>query len=81
MGYSEEQKLEIIQLFYKNNNNVLNAQAEYHRIHPGEQVPTRSTFHYIERNFRERKTLRRKKRAVILNRDEELEILLYFQGK
>ena len=32
MGYSEEEKLEIIRLYYKNNNNVAQTQAEYWRL-------------------------------------------------
>ena len=80
MGYTEEEKLEIIRLYYKNNNNFAQAQAEYRRIHPKMPVPARSTFYYTERSMRERKTLQRKKRTVIANDDEELQILLYFQG-
>lgn len=81
MSYTEEEKLEILRLYYKNNNNVAQAQREYRRIHPGRPVPARSTFYYTERGMRERKTLHRKKRISNVNEDEELQILLYFQGK
>lgn len=81
MGYTEGEKLEIIRLYYKNNNNVVQAQAEYRRIHPEMPVPSRSTFYYTERRFRESKGLQRKKRTVVRNEDEELQILLYFQGR
>ncbi|XP_050301236.1 uncharacterized protein LOC126739533 [Anthonomus grandis grandis] len=81
MGYTEEEKFEIMRLFYKNNNNVARAQAEYHRIHPEMRVPARSTFYYTERSMRNHKNLQRKKRTVLANADEELQILLYFQEK
>lgn len=81
MGYSEDEKFEIVRLFYKNNNNVVAAQGEYIRLHPGMPVPSRGTFYYVERCFRERKTLQRKKRTVAVNEDDELKILLYFQSK
>lgn len=80
MGYTEEEKFETVRLYYKNNNNVAQARAEYRRIHPEMTVPARSTFYYTERSMRERKTLHRKKRTVIVNEDEELQILLYFEG-
>lgn len=77
--YNEEQKCEIIRLFYKNNNNASRAREEY-RLLFGEPVPQRSTFRYIEKNFRERKSIQRKKRSVQVNENEELDILLYFEG-
>lgn len=81
MGYTEEEKREIIYFFYKNNKNASAAQADYRVSHAGMPVPSRGTFYNIERHFRIHKNLQRKKRFVRINEDEELEILLYFQGK
>jgi hypothetical protein len=77
--YNEEQKCAIIRLFYKNSNNLSRAREEYRLLY-GEPVPQRSTFRYIEKNFRERKSIKRKKRSVTVDENEELDILLYFQG-
>jgi len=81
MVYTEEEKCEIIYLFYKNNKNAVAARTEYRNLHPDRPLPSRSTFYYVKRNFRQRKNVQRKKRTVQINENEELEILLYFEGK
>lgn len=81
MPYTVEEKCDILSLFYKNNNNASAARAEHRQIFPLRAVPARSTFKTIERGFRERKDLKRKKRTVNGNEEEELNILLYFVGR
>lgn len=81
MVYTEEEKCEIVSLFYKNNKNAVAARREYRNLHPDRPLPSRSTFYFVERNFRQHKTVKRKKRTVRINENEELEILLYFEGK
>ena len=48
MGYTEDEKLERIRLFYKNNNNVAQDRAEYRRIHPEMPVPA---IFYVSEEF------------------------------
>lgn len=79
--FSEDEKLEIVRLFYTNNKNASAARAEYARLHPEAAVPSKNTFYYVEKCFRRRKNLKRKRRIVVPNEEEELNILLYFQGK
>lgn len=80
MGYSEEQKLAIVRLSYGNNNNVTTVQREYHLLYPHQRVPSIDTIKYTVRKFSERKSLKRKKRTVARNENEDLNILVFFQG-
>lgn len=65
MGYSEDEKHEIIRLFYSNNNNVSRVRNEYHQLFPGRRIPSRNTIKNIVRRFRETKSIKRKTRTVI----------------
>lgn len=80
MVYSEEQKLAIVRLFYSNNNDVATVQREYRRLYPYQSVPCRMTVQYIIQKFAETKSLKRKKRTVERNENEDLDILLFYQG-
>ena len=81
MGYSEYQKYEIICLFYLNNKNISRVRREYYQRFPGQRIPSRNTIMNIVRRFGETKCTKRKTRTVVVNEEEELNILLYFQGK
>ena len=79
MGYSAEEKSQIIRLFYSNNS-VAIVRHEYHQIYPGRTILSRNTIKNVIRHFEERNSVQRKKRTVERNLDEELDILLYYQG-
>jgi len=81
MPYSDEEKCDIVRIFYKNNNNANAAREAYRRTFPLRAIPAKNTFKNIERAFRIRKTLRRKRRTVLVDPEEELHILLYFEGR
>lgn len=80
MRYTKEQKLELVKLLHKNNDNIYRAQQEYARLHPGEHIPNKATFKRVGTHLQQFHTLERKKRTVIHNENEELSILLHFQG-
>lgn len=78
MGYSEEEKHQIICLYYSNNKNISRVQIEYRNIYPGHRVPSTSTVRYTVRQFNEMKSLKRKIRTVVRNEEEDINILIYF---
>lgn len=73
MNYSGEEKCEIIRIFYKNNKNAISSQNECRNFHPGRPVYIMEIFRYTDEYFRER--------SVPPNEIEQLNILLYFEGK
>ena len=79
MGYSAEEKSQIIRLFYSNNS-VAIVRHQYHQIYPRRRIPSINTIKNVIRHFEERNSVQRKKRTVERNLDEELDILLYYQG-
>lgn len=81
MGYSENQKHEIIRLFYSNNENVSQVRREYHQRFPGQRIPSRNTIKNVVRRFHFTNSIKRKTRTVVRNQEEELDTLLYFEGK
>lgn len=81
MLFTEEEKLRVIQLYYSNESNASQAMRQYRIRYPGNRVPSRKTIAYIVRNHAERKTLQRKKRKGKENEEEDLDILLHFEGK
>ena len=81
MLYTEEEKLRVIQYYYANQGNVSRARHQYMNEHPGPRIPSRKTIGSIVRNHAERKSLKRKKREPTANFDEELDVLLHFEGK
>ena len=80
MRYTDEEKCEILRLYYQNRNNACAARREYRRIFPNREVPDRKTFSNIQRAFRQPSSIHTKKRVAIVNENEELDILLFFQG-
>lgn len=80
MGYSEEEKLSMIKLFYLNGENASKACNEYNRQFPNRRPPTRQTILNVVKSLDDRKTLERKVRTVERNVEEDLNILLYFEG-
>lgn len=81
MLFTEEEKLRIIQIYFSNGNNASKAMRQYRITCPGDRVPSRKTIAYVVKNHADRKTLQRKKRVAKVNADEDLAILLYFEGK
>ena len=55
MGYSEQEQLGMIQLFYLNQENALTAQGEYWRKFPDRRTPTRMTILNTVKQLNERK--------------------------
>lgn len=80
MGYSEQEKLDIVRIYYRFNNLKL-ARNQYLREYPERVTPCKATIHYIIKKFQQRKTVFRKKRTVARKEEQDLEVLLYFQGK
>lgn len=79
MGYSEEEKHEILILYYENNASISLAQ-EFRRNDPGRKLPCTKTIKNFIRLFRETKSLMSKRRTSEENAEESFNILLYFQG-
>lgn len=80
MRYTDEEKSDMLRIYYQNGNNACAARREYSRIFPHREVPDRKTFSNIERRFRQQKSVHRKKRVAVVNENEEINILLFFQG-
>jgi len=83
MVFSEEEKFEIVSIYIKNNNNASAARREYVEIHGEEgngRIPSKKAFKRIYSSFQRNKSLKRKKRQIIPNEDEELDIYLYYIG-
>lgn len=81
MVYTDEEKCDILRIFYQNNKNACAARREYQQLFPMRALPARTTFKNVERGFMERMSVKRKKRRADVNQEEELNILLYFQGR
>lgn len=81
MRFSIQDKFEIFSIFIKCNKNKRLAREEYMRLYPNRVPPSAQTFTNIYKQMQNRGTLMRKKRNYPANEDEELQTLLYFQGK
>lgn len=79
MGLSENEKYDILRIYLKNNKNAVASQREYRRLYDDRVVPCRNTFRNVHRSFETTKTLKRKRRVVVRDENEELNVLLYFQ--
>lgn len=80
MGYSTEEKSDIIRLFYTHGRNAAEARRQYHIAYPERPTPSVSTLRYTVRQFELRHSLERKKRVFPRDIDEDLTILLFFEG-
>lgn len=80
MGYSKEEKFDVVRIYYANRYNVKMTRQEYRLSFPNRQTPSINTIRNIIKQFRESKSLERKRRTVPESEDD-LNILLYFQGK
>lgn len=81
MGFSEEEKLDIVSIFIKCNKNKRLSVAEYRRTFPDRMLPSRDTFRNVYNLLRNSKSIKRKPREITANEDLIFYILLYFQGK
>lgn len=80
MHYTEAEKFEIFSLYVKNNKNKKAARREYMRLHPNNTIPSANTFVNIYNRVRDLKSFKRKRRCIPSNENQELDILLYFEG-
>lgn len=80
MGYSDVEKHDVIHLYYSNNSNTLLVQRQFRQLFPGRRVPCKNTIKNIVKLFKETKSVKRKPRKVERNEDEDLAVLLYFEG-
>lgn len=80
MGYTADEKVDIFSIYVKNNKNKQAARREYRLIYPDRQTPSANTFLYNYRRVINDKMFERKKRTIVGN-DEDLNTLLYFEGK
>lgn len=84
MNFSEIEKRDIYEIYIKNGYNKSQARREYQRIFQGQRrIPCLNTFPRIYHKLSTETTFKRKKRTIARNENyenEELEILLQFQG-
>lgn len=84
MPYSDNEKREIYELYIKNGYNAKRAVREYRRLYEGvRRIPTNKTFLRVYRKVSNEASFKRKKRTRQINEqqeNDELDILLYFQG-
>lgn len=80
MIYSEQEKLDIVSVFIKTNQNQRLARREYRRLYPSRRFPSEKTFVNLYKRLRNSGSIKRKPRTVRGNENQELNILLYFQG-
>lgn len=80
MGYSEEDKLNMLRLYHKNKGNVYKARMDYRILYPDKALPSKNTFRNVDKHIANNLSLRRKKRVVAVNEEEELDILLHYEG-
>lgn len=81
MGYSDAEKVEIFSLYVKNNKNKCAARREYMTLYPNRAIPSVNTFINVYRHINRTHNFSRKKRSVRANEEEDLDILIYFEGK
>lgn len=84
MNFSESEKRDIYEIFIKNGYNKSRAKREYQRIYQGQRrIPSLNTFPRVYNKVSAEHSFKRKKRTLVRNENyenEELEILLQFQG-
>ena len=80
MGFSNEEKLNILKIYYRCNNILHEARNTYIREFPNYPAPCKATILNIVKQFEERKTVARKKRHVERDNELDLQVLLYFEG-
>lgn len=80
MGFSEQEKANILKIYYRVNN-YRETRNQYRIAYPNVAAPSTSAIYYIVKCFENRKSLLRKKRTVVRNEEIDLEILLYFEGR
>lgn len=81
MGYTEQEKFDILQFYIKCNKNKRLAKERYQREYRNRQTPTENTFVNVFKQLQYFKTLQRKKAYRGVDENTELNVLLYFQGK
>lgn len=81
MGYSPEEKSNIVRSFYSNGSNWRNARLQYSIEYPMMPLPSKSTILYIVKQFQDRNSFERKKRSFVRNTEEDMNVLLFFKGK
>ena len=79
MGFSDEEKANILKIYFRVNN-YRQTRNHYRTEYPNLVPPSTSAIYYIVKNFENRKNVTRKKRTVARNEEKDLEILLYFEG-
>lgn len=80
MGYTEQEKYDIFSIYVKNNKNPHEARSEYRELYPNRHLPCKNTFKNMDKLIRNTGSLKRKRRTINHNEDEDLNILLYFEG-
>lgn len=80
MRFSEIEKVDIVSVFIKSNQNQRLARREYRRLYPNRGTPSEKSFVNLYKRLRNSGSLKRKYRNVRRNENDELNILLYFQG-
>lgn len=81
MVYSEEEKVQIFTCYIQNNKSKRAARRAYRAMYPNRPTPSENTFRNIYRKVNNTSSFTRKKRVVQANQEEQLDILLHFEGK
>lgn len=85
MPFSPQEKLDINEMFIKNNYNKRRAREEYEARYAGERtIPSLNSFYYIYKQNKNNISFNRKKPVFMEsenNENDELDIILYFNGK
>lgn len=82
MHYSEEEKLDIYEIYIANGKNARASLREYVQRFPESRHPSHRIFKYTEQVFRNTKTLINKKRQkmrAVTTAETQLQVLLYFE--
>lgn len=81
MVFSEQEKFDILLVYTRNNQNAKAARREYSRLYPDRRLPHRETFRNIYTKMDSSYTLKRKIRTILPNENEEMNVLLYLEGR
>lgn len=81
--FTQLERREIYETYVRNNYNRKQARREYQRTYPARRPPSLNTFKRVYDHVLRENCFQGKKRSIIKNQNEEneeLNIILYFQG-
>ncbi|KAK9729738.1 Helix-turn-helix domain (DUF4817) [Popillia japonica] len=81
MVYSVAEKIQIFTCYIENNKDKRAAQRAYRELYPNRPTPADNTFRRIYQQVNNTGSFNRKRRVVHANNEDQLDVLLYFEGK